>query len=199
MTGGIAGIMHGICHPHRKILIVVAFPLGVLTSVTGVSGSGKSSLVSQVLVELMAEHLGLQVNIADDIEADPLEDTQVQTLGGRITSGMKHVKRLVVVNQKPIGRTPRSNLATYTGLFDHVRKLFAVTPMAKARKFDAGRFRSMSSKGAARIVKVKAWSWSNCCSCRVYIRLARPAAEPVITPKHWRCCIRKKISRRCWA
>lgn len=125
----------------------VAFPLGVLTSVTGVSGSGKSSLVSQVLVELVAEQLGLQVDISGDNEADPLERTEVQTTGGRIVSGLKAIKRLVVVDQKPIGRTPRSNLATYTGLFDHVRKLFAATPAAKARKFDAGRFSFNVAKG----------------------------------------------------
>jgi len=125
----------------------VRFPLSVLTSVSGVSGSGKSSLVSQVLVELVAEHLGLQVDISGDTEADPLEQTEVVTLGGQITSGMKNVKRLVVVDQKPIGRTPRSNLATYTGLFDHVRKLYAATPAAKARKYDAGRFSFNVAKG----------------------------------------------------
>lgn len=123
------------------------FPLGVLTSVTGVSGSGKSSLVSQVLVELVAEHLGVQVDITGDTEADPLEQTEVKTLGGQITAGVKNIKRLVVVDQKPIGRTPRSNLATYTGLFDHVRKLFAATPTAKNRKYDAGRFSFNVAKG----------------------------------------------------
>lgn len=124
-----------------------SFPLGVLTSVTGVSGSGKSSLVSQVLVELVADQLGLQVDVTGDTEADPLEQNEVQTTGGRISSGMKAIKRLVVVDQKPIGRTPRSNLATYTGLFDHVRKLFASTAAAKARKFDAGRFSFNVAKG----------------------------------------------------
>ncbi|WP_244311210.1 excinuclease ABC subunit UvrA [Mucilaginibacter metallidurans] len=124
-----------------------AFPLGVLTSVTGVSGSGKSSLVSQVLVELVGESLGVQVDISGDTEADPLEQTEVQTLGGQITSGMKNIRRMVVVDQKPIGRTPRSNLATYTGLFDHVRRLFAATPTAKSRKYDAGRFSFNVAKG----------------------------------------------------
>lgn len=123
------------------------FPLSVLTSVTGVSGSGKSSLVSQVLVELVAEQLGLQLDISADTEANPLEQTEVITLSGQITSGMQAIKRLVVVDQKPIGRTPRSNLATYTGLFDHVRKLFAATPIAKSRKYDAGRFSFNVAKG----------------------------------------------------
>jgi excinuclease ABC subunit A len=132
---------------NNLVNLKAAFPIGVMTSVSGVSGSGKSSLVSQVLVELVAEHLGLQVDISGDTETDPLEQTKVLTLGGRITGGMKAIKRLVVVDQKPIGRTPRSNLATYTGLFDHVRKLFAATPMAKARKYDAGRFSFNVVKG----------------------------------------------------
>ena len=62
----------------------------------------------------------------------------VETMGGEIDGGMDGIKRLVVVDQKPIGRTPRSNLATYTGLFDHVRKLFAATKQARARRYDAG-------------------------------------------------------------
>ena len=123
----------------------VEFPLGVLTTVTGVSGSGKSSLVSQVLVELVAEHLGQHVDAEE--EAEDLEKVVVETLGGEIVSGMEHIKRLVQVDQKPIGRTPRSNLATYTGLFDHVRKLFAATKAAKARHYDAGRFSFNVAKG----------------------------------------------------
>ena len=71
----------------------------------------------------------------------------VETLGGEITEGLDDIKRLVVVDQKPIGRTPRSNLATYTGLFDHVRKLFAATKQARARRYDAGRFSFNVAKG----------------------------------------------------
>ena len=125
----------------------VQFPLGVFTSVTGVSGSGKSTLVSQVLVELLAEQLGLQMDVSADNDAEALERTAVVKAGGRITEGMQHIKRMVVVDQKPIGRTPRSNLATYTGLFDHVRKIFAATKAAKARKYDAGRFSFNVAKG----------------------------------------------------
>ncbi|HEX7150217.1 MAG TPA: excinuclease ABC subunit UvrA [Thermoanaerobaculia bacterium] len=124
----------------------VEFPLGVFTSVTGVSGSGKSSLISQVLVELVADHLGQTVE-PDDPEGEELERTTVITEGGEITAGMEAIKRLVRVDQKPIGRTPRSNLATYTGLFDHVRKLFASTKAARARKYDAGRFSFNVAKG----------------------------------------------------
>jgi len=124
----------------------VEFPLGVFTTVTGVSGSGKSSLVSQVLVELVAEHLGHDIPLEDD-EGEELERTVVLTTGGRITRGMEGIKRLVRVDQRPIGRTPRSNLATYTGLFDNVRKLFASTKEARARRFDVGRFSFNVAKG----------------------------------------------------
>jgi excinuclease ABC subunit A len=124
----------------------VAFPLGVFTTVTGVSGSGKSSLVSQVLVELVAGQLGRELPPADE-EGDELERVAPITLGGQITAGMEAIKRLVQVDQKPIGRTPRSNLATYTGLFDHVRKLFAATKAARSRHYDAGRFSFNVAKG----------------------------------------------------
>ena len=124
----------------------VAFPLGVFTTVTGVSGSGKSSLVSQVLVELVAEQLGHELPTDED-EGEELERSVVLTTGGRIAEGMEDIKRLVRVDQKPIGRTPRSNLATYTGLFDSVRKLFAATPTARARRYDVGRFSFNVAKG----------------------------------------------------
>jgi excinuclease ABC subunit A len=117
----------------------VAFPLGAFTAVTGVSGSGKSSLVSQALVELVAAHLGHEVAAGDD-QTPELEQTPAGPVGGRIAAGIEAIKRLVVVDQRPIGRTPRSNLATYTGLFDHVRKLFAATKAARARQYAAGRF-----------------------------------------------------------
>ncbi len=123
----------------------VAFPLGVFTTVTGVSGSGKSSLVSQVLVELVADQLGHELPLDD--EGEPLERAAPLTLGGEITEGMDSIRRLVRVDQRPIGRTPRSNLATYTGLFDHVRRLFAATKEARARRYDAGRFSFNVAKG----------------------------------------------------
>jgi excinuclease ABC subunit A len=122
------------------------FPVGVFTTVTGVSGSGKSSLVSQALVELAAKELGHEIPIDDD-EGEELERTAVVTVGGQIRGGMKGIKRLVTVDQKPIGRTPRSNLATYTGLFDPIRKLFAATKEARVHHYDAGRFSFNVSKG----------------------------------------------------
>ena len=124
----------------------VRIPLGVFTTVTGVSGSGKSSLVSQALVELVAERLGHEVTNEEEEVAD-LERPVETSAGGRITGGMEAIARLVRVDQRPIGRTPRSNLATYTGLFDYVRKLFAATKGARARKYDAGRFSFNVAKG----------------------------------------------------
>jgi excinuclease ABC subunit A len=118
----------------------VAFPLHVLTSVTGVSGSGKSSLISQVLVELVGQHLGLQRSSEPEDSTEAFGDDGPTALEGRIKESANAVKRLVQVDQKPIGRTPRSNLATYTGLFDHVRRIFAATKAARARRYTASRF-----------------------------------------------------------
>jgi excinuclease ABC subunit A len=119
-------------------------PLGVFTCVTGISGSGKSSLVGQFLVDAVADELGQRKEVGDDGEG---LEASVETLGGEIADGLDGIKRLVVVDQKPIGRTPRSNLATYTGLLDHVRKLFAATKQARARRYDAGRFSFNVAKG----------------------------------------------------
>ena len=99
-----------------------------------------------MLVELLSYELGQEPPIHDD-EGEELERTAVITEGGKITDGMENIKRVVQVDQKSIGRTPRSNLATYTGLFDHVRKLFASTKLAKSRKYDAGQFSFNVAKG----------------------------------------------------
>jgi excinuclease ABC subunit A len=129
--------LEGVTRNNLKNLSV-GFPLGALTSVTGVSGSGKSSLVSQALVELIGEHLGH--SRSSDDEEDSLSGEAPALSEGRIVDGIGAVNRLVQVDQKPIGRTPRSNLATYTGLFDHVRRIFADTKAARARHYTAGRF-----------------------------------------------------------
>ena len=125
-----------------------AIPLGVMTTITGISGSGKSSLVSQALVELVAAALGTTAAAQEEPDADAaLEDTPAGATEGRIVGGLEAIRRLIVVDQKPIGRTPRSNLATYTGLFDHVRALFAATPEARKRRYDAGRFSFNVARG----------------------------------------------------
>lgn len=127
--------------------LTAEFPLGCFTAVTGISGSGKSSLVSQALLELVGAELGRPASSASEQEEPSLEDDAPQLSGGRISGGLDAIKRLVQVDQKPIGRTPRSNLATYTGLFDNVRKLFAATEDAKAAGYDAGQFSFNVAKG----------------------------------------------------
>jgi len=127
--------------------IDVEFPLGVFTAITGVSGAGKSSLVSQALVELLSARLGQSAAPEEELNAEEPDLSPLQATAGHIVSGAERIKRLVTIDQRPIGRTPRSNLATYTGLFDHVRRLFAATPAARAHRYDAGRFSFNVAKG----------------------------------------------------
>lgn len=116
---------------HNLVGIDVEFPLGCLVAVTGVSGSGKSTLVNSILYTVMANELNGARQVA-----------------GRHTrvTGLEHLDKVVHVDQGPIGRTPRSNPATYTGVWDHVRKLFAETTEAKVRGYAPGRF-SFNVKG----------------------------------------------------
>ncbi|MET3809363.1 excinuclease ABC subunit UvrA [Arthrobacter sp. UYEF3] len=123
---------------HNLQNLDASFPLGVLTAVTGVSGSGKSTLVSQVLAEVAGAWLHPDSAAAPQESPEDAEPSAPLSVGP--VSGLERIDRLVKVDQKPIGRTPRSNLATYTGLFDAVRKEFAATDQAKARGYGAGRF-----------------------------------------------------------
>lgn len=116
---------------HNLRGIDVSFPLGVLTAVTGVSGSGKSTLVNAILYTVLANELN--------------GARQVAGRHRRVT-GLEHLDKVVHVDQGPIGRTPRSNPATYTGVWDHVRRLFAETTEAKVRGYTPGRF-SFNVKG----------------------------------------------------
>jgi excinuclease ABC subunit A len=116
---------------HNLADVTVEFPLGCFVAVTGVSGSGKSTLVNDVLFNVLARDLN-----------------GARTVPGRHkrVTGLEHVDKVVHVDQSPIGRTPRSNPATYTGVFDHIRRLFAETQEAKVRGYQQGRF-SFNIKG----------------------------------------------------
>jgi excinuclease ABC subunit A len=116
---------------HNLRDVTVTFPLGQLVAVTGVSGSGKSTLVNDILATVLAKQLNGNREV-------PGRHTRV--------TGLEHLDKVVRVDQSPIGRTPRSNPATYTGVFDHMRKLFAETTEAKVRGYLPGRF-SFNVKG----------------------------------------------------
>jgi len=134
-------------HRHNLQGVDAQVPLALLTAVTGISGSGKSSLMAQALPELLLLHLGHEP-AGDNADSAPTDGpTVIETTLGTLAGDVDAIQRVVQVDQKPIGRTPRSNLATYTGLFDHVRKLFAATPAARRRRFDAGRFSFNVTKG----------------------------------------------------
>lgn len=125
---------------HNLHDVDVDIPLGSFVAVTGVSGSGKSTLVCKVLGDVMARQLG-KAEPADDTTDDAeLLDIDADASIGITVEGADIINRLVTVDQRPIGRTPRSNLATYTGLFDAVRKAFADTDEARRRGWSAGRF-----------------------------------------------------------
>ncbi|MFA4858431.1 MAG: excinuclease ABC subunit UvrA, partial [Candidatus Margulisiibacteriota bacterium] len=111
--------------------ITVNFPLGVFTCVTGVSGSGKSSLVNDVLYTALAKHFYRSIDKAGE---------------HREIKGIDNIDKIIIIDQSPIGRTPRSNPATYTGVFDHIRNIFSITPEAQARGYQLGRF-SFNVKG----------------------------------------------------
>jgi len=116
--------IEGVCHNNLKN-ISVNFPLKLFTCVTGVSGSGKSSLVSDTLLPALRNKINKSDNYAGEYKK---------------LKGIEKIDKVIVVNQSPIGRTPRSNPATYTGVFSHIRELFASIPESKINGYGAGRF-----------------------------------------------------------
>ncbi len=119
------------CEEHNLKKINVKFPLGKLVVVTGVSGSGKSTLVNEVFMKTVLQNLGRQ---------------KIRPGKHKSAKGLENIDKLVQIDQDPIGRTPRSNPATYTGVFDDIRDVFAKTPEARLRGYDKGRF-SFNVKG----------------------------------------------------
>jgi excinuclease ABC subunit A len=118
-------------HGNNLRNVTVEVPLGLMTCVTGVSGSGKSTLVNDTLYQFVARQL-------NDASTDPAPSDGVE--------GLEQIDRVIDIDQSPIGRTPRSNPATYTGLFTPIRDIFAAVPEARARGYEAGRF-SFNVKG----------------------------------------------------
>ena len=137
--------------------VSVTFPLGALTAITGVSGSGKSTLLNHGIPDLLRADLASR---SDDVEGDSdaapvnplLSDTPAATTG-RASGPADRVRRIVQVTQKPIGRTPRSNVATYTGVFDTIRSRFASTPEARHRRYSASRFSFNLASGRCPVCK----------------------------------------------
>lgn len=138
--------LHGVTR-NNLTDVSVGFPLGAFTAVTGVSGSGKSTLVTHALPELLQANLASRVDDesldGDEPTAapqDPLFASTPEVTTGLAEGPEGRLRRVVQVSQKPIGRTPRSNVATYTGLFDRIRARFAATPEARRRRYGANRF-----------------------------------------------------------
>ena len=168
---------------HNLKNIDVKIPLGVMAVVTGVSGSGKSTLVNEIIYKTLQRDLNrahTRPGACDGID------------------GIDQLDKVIAIDQSPIGRTPRSNPATYTGLFDLIRKVFAATPEAKARGYKENRFsfnvrggrcEACSGDGILRIeMHFLADIYVPCEVCR----------ESGITAKRWKCCIRENPSPTCW-
>ena len=135
---------------HNLQNVTVAIPLGLFVCVTGVSGSGKSTLVQDVLLRALARRCPVRGCCRASTSA---------------STGWEHIDKVIDIDQSPIGRTPRSNPATYTGVFDHIRKLFAQVPEAKIRGYQPGRFSFNVRGGRCEACAGDGRSRSRCTSC----------------------------------
>jgi excinuclease ABC subunit A len=168
---------------HNLRNVTVDFPVGLFTCVTGVSGSGKSTLVNDTLYAEAARQIhraGTEPAAHDDI------------------AGIDYFDKVINVDQSPIGRTPRSNPATYTGLFTPIRELMAETNTAKERGYGPGRSRSTSRAAAAKPARATAWSRWKCIFCPMSTCPATSATASATTARRWKCSGRAGTSRRFW-
>lgn len=162
--------------------VTVPIPLGLLVAVTGVSGAGKSTLINQVLYPVLARELhgaDLEMGRHDRIE------------------GLDHIDKVINIDQAPIGRTPRSNPATYTKVFDPIRDLFAMLPASRAAGFKKGRF-SFNVKGGAKLARETDLSVSRCTFWPTCMFLVRHAKADVSTNPLSKLVTKTSRSRRCW-
>ena len=157
--------------------IDVEIPLGVFTCVTGVSGSGKSSLVNQILYKKLAKVLN-----------------RAKTKAGKHKDiiGYDQLDKIIDIDQSPIGRTPRSNPATYTGVFDQIRELFAMTKDAKAKGYNKGRFSFKKRADGVKPVRETVLLRLRCIFCRMFMFLVKSAMESDIIERLWKSSIRER-------
>ena len=171
------------CSEHNLKNIDVAFPLGGIVCVTGVSGSGKSTLVNETLLAVLRRRL-----------------TGSRDRPGAYDKilGIGKIDKVIEIDQSPIGRTPRSNPATYTGVFDLIRQLFAKTREAKIRGYKPGGSASTCAAGGARPARARARRRSRCTSCRMCTWSARSARARGTTGRRLRFATRARTSPTCF-
>lgn len=164
--------------------VTLTLPVGLFTCITGVSGSGKSTLINDTLFPIAQR----QLNGATIAEPAPYRDIR----------GLEHFDKVIDIDQSPIGRTPRSNPATYTGVFTPVRELFAGVPESRSRGYTPGRFSFNVRGGRCEACGVTASLRLRCTSCRISTCRATSAKANAITAKRWRLSTRVRPSTKCW-